>query len=296
MNTFDVDICVITYKRPTLLERAIRSILTTKKIEDYNARIIVVDNDTDQSAKPVVDRIANEYSGLVSYHTEPRKGYSHARNRCLEISDSDTIVFLDDDQWVTNNWLSALIEVQRQYDAAVVFGPVLASLPPDTPAWIRQGGFFNRDRKATGEPQAHGGSGNALIKKSELINTELRFDPEFSRSGGEDHELFSRIYRAGNLMVWADEAISYEEILPDKLTLSWIISRAFRAGGTFSKVHVQNKSLPQKSLWYSRKLLELFVSAALVPLSFMKGKGHGVKMLSRAISNLGVLASAARVS
>ncbi|RUM94932.1 MAG: hypothetical protein DSZ28_00615 [Thiothrix sp.] len=291
MNKFNVDICIITYQRAELLKRTLLSILEPNQLVLHNAGIIVVDNDIARSAKPIVESIKKNYPGLISYHTEKKKGYASARNKCIKVSKANTIVFIDDDEWVTKNWLDSLLKAQENYDAAIVIGPVLSSLPENTPKWIRQGNFFSRERHPTGHKIKHGGSGNALLNKNKIPHEALKFDLRYESSGGEDHELFSRLYNSGHMIVWADEAVVYEEILDEKIHPKWLIRRAFQVGKSVTQVHLTGKGIFEKIIWYAKKLALLLLSTLLTPLSFLQGYGHGFRMLSRAVSNAGGLST-----
>jgi succinoglycan biosynthesis protein ExoM len=289
MCKFSIDICIITYKRASRLSRALLSILESSQVMRHNAGIIVIDNDETRSSRETVENISNNYPKLVSYHVEPNKGYASARNKCIEVSKADTIVFIDDDEWVTECWLDNLVKTQKENDAAIVIGPVLSDLPENTPNWIKKGGFFYRERHPTGMKMKYGWSGNALISKKKVCRKELKFDLLYGESGGEDHELFSRLNRNGHLMVWSDEAVVYEEILPEKLHFNWLIKRAFRVGKAVSQVHLSEKERHEKAIWYVKKLAFLFLSVLLVPVWFMGGVGPGIKMISRVVSNAGGL-------
>jgi succinoglycan biosynthesis protein ExoM len=291
MNKFSIDICIITYQRANLLERTLFSILEFNPSATHNAGIIVIDNDKAQSAKTTVENINKSYPGLVNYYIEATKGYASARNKCIEVSEANTLIFIDDDEWVTKNWLSSLLKTQKDYDAAVVIGPVLSDLPVNTPKWIKQGGFFDRERHPTGLKMKYGWSGNALINKKKVTPKELKFDLNYGSSGGEDHELFSRLYRTGHLIVWADEAVVYEEILTEKFHPKWLIRRAFLVGKAVSQVYLSEKGWIDKTLWYTKKLAILLISMLLTPLWFLRGSGPGIRMLSRVISNIGGLST-----
>ena len=281
-----VDICVITYKRPRLLERLLKSIIHTHLSGPVPFRIIVVDNDKERSAAAIVSSLAKQYKDLIHYDIEPEKSYSKARNRCLELSEAENLVFIDDDEWVDASWLESLISVQKTYDAALVFGPSVPIMPEKTPTWIIQGRFFeDRDSYNNGEQVPSGSSANVLIHKKHISGTELRFSARFGATGGEDHELFSRLYHSGNKMVWADKAVAYEEIIDEKLNFKWIMKRAYRSGDTFAKVHCAHITPGEKIIWYTKKFIHLIVSAILTPVLYIKGKGYGLRMASRVVSN-----------
>lgn len=286
MDKHLVDICIITYQRPLLLKRLLESIFETDQLANDQTNLIVVDNDQASTAKLIVKEVKDKYAFPIQYFIEPNKSYTAARNKCIEVSEAQYIAFIDDDEWVTGPWLKQMLECMEQYSATAVFGPVLAALPDTAPQWIKQGRFFeDRERPSDGELVKYGHSGNSLINKALVSDSEFRFKAAFGQAGGEDHELFTRLYESGHKLVWADQAVVYEEVIAEKLNLSWILKRAYRNGDTFAKVYVTNKRWYQVFPWYTKKFIHLIVSGLLTPVLFLKGKGHALRMLSRTVSN-----------
>ena len=95
--------------------------------------MLVVDNDPDGSARPVVEQQATALN--IRYAQEHRTGVSHVRNAILSAAAPyDAIVFLDDDQVVTDGWLRHLRSAYLAHPDAVVSGRVTYLFPDDTPA------------------------------------------------------------------------------------------------------------------------------------------------------------------
>ena len=68
-------------------------------------------------------------------------------------------------------------------------------------------------RRATGPVAMLQGAGNLLIRRAVLEEmTAPWFDPAFALTGGEDHEFFLRLKRAGERFAWADEARAYGDV------------------------------------------------------------------------------------
>ena len=118
-----IDICICTYKRPDLLAKLLDSINNCQPIKDISLRIIIVDNDSQKSAKLAVTEFRKSSGQEVIYSVEQKQNISAARNRCLKISaESDYIIFVDDDEWVSRSWLTHLINAQESYSADIIIG------------------------------------------------------------------------------------------------------------------------------------------------------------------------------
>ena len=125
MNNKRTIICVPTYIRPIYLEKNLNSLV--EQDCKYSYEIAVVDNDINQSAKPVVDKY-NDNKIKCGYYTENKRGISAVRNKCIEIckeKNADYLVFIDDDEIAEKNWLQSLLDTSQKYNAEVVSGPVL---------------------------------------------------------------------------------------------------------------------------------------------------------------------------
>ena len=82
--------------------------------------------------KPLVDACGGELLAFDHFLTP-----NEARNEALERTDTDKIVFVDHDAFVTPNWLDPLVECASETSAAVV-GPLLFEGPKgqDASIWL----------------------------------------------------------------------------------------------------------------------------------------------------------------
>ena len=89
---------------------SIRSaVVLSQQADGVRYEVVVVDNNSTDDTKPVVDSfIAQGYSNL-RYVFEGRQGLSHARNTAvLRSARSPILAFTDDDVQVAPNWVSTI--------------------------------------------------------------------------------------------------------------------------------------------------------------------------------------------
>ena len=111
-----VSIIVPTYNRPSLLERALESILT----QTYQNIEIVVVNDAGQPVENVIAKCnRNNNISYVSHSTN--KGLPAARNTGLRISKGDYIAYLDDDDTYLNNHIEKMVSALRESGARFAY-------------------------------------------------------------------------------------------------------------------------------------------------------------------------------
>jgi GT2 family glycosyltransferase len=291
-----VSICAITYQRPDGLRRLLNGLncLTFKALEPPNIEVIVVDNDSTGSALAIINEIKPSFQWSLIYGIEPRQGISYARNRAIALASekADFIVTIDDDEVPEPNWLEQLLLVQQQYKADIVSGPVLPYFDGDRlPNWVQNGRFFEMSRFPTGHRRHMAFCGNVLVKHEIFKKQEKIFDERFSLTGGEDTDLFMRLYKKGYKIIWADEAIAHEWVASTRITPKWILMRGFRCWS--------NYSLVERELYPSLKIqtIRFAKGSALIALGLfslvpglIRGKAASVKALLSIYRGLGTLA------
>ncbi|MGO4805578.1 glycosyltransferase family 2 protein [Arthrobacter sp. 2MCAF15] len=205
------------------------------------ATVLVVDNDPEASARPIVEQLAGTLRpGLVRYVHEPRPGIAAARNRALrEAASSALLVFIDDDEVPSERWLAQLVGLQRSSGAAAVVGPVISEYEHAPEPWIEAGKFFHRRRLATGTRLDVAATNNLLLDLRQVRDLRLSFDERFGLSGGSDTLFTRQLVQRGGSMLWCDEAIVMDRVPSSRLTRGWVLRRALRSGNSAIRVNLE---------------------------------------------------------
>lgn len=285
----DVSICVATYRRPRGLERLLHSLARQKLPEGLSFEVLVVDNDVEESAAPVLER----FDALLPLRSfvEPRRNIAHARNHALAKAGGRWLAFVDDDEEADEGWLAAYwSRVVADGDADGWMGPVEPRLEQPGAPWLEAERFYGRPRFASGAELAVSNlsTSNAFLRRS-LLEVR-RFDPGFGRSGGSDTELFGRLLRAGARFRWCDEARVSETIPPARHGLRWLGQRAFRGGVVTTRL--DRARLGAGSLLVLRAphaLAGVACCAAALPLAVLAGRARAVGVGLRACTQAGHL-------
>jgi succinoglycan biosynthesis protein ExoM len=189
--------------------------------------MLIVDNDSEPTALNIVRKFRNRTKIPVDYKHVPGQNISIARNAGLDAATTPWLVFLDDDEYASTNWLAELIASRNGANA--VFGPVEAIYDDRPPDWIMQGDYHST-RIAESSPITAGYTGNVLIDMVFVRRHGLRFEPELGRTGGEDTVFFHAMYRKGGVLKYAPNAVVYERIVPSRANVTWVVRRRYRAG------------------------------------------------------------------
>ena len=202
--------------------------------------VVVIDNDSDQTAQPIVREFQRRFACPLIYACLPERNIAQARNvgvqKALQ-TEPDFVAFTDDDCVASETWLAALTRAADAFQADVVWGQSRHEFDPRAPEWVRRGRFFGYPARATGTIMQIAESGNVMIRATWLQATPEPFDPQFGRSGGSDSVLFMRLRRRGAKIVWAEDAIVVEKVPLTRATTKWLVQRAYRMGncGVFSQ-------------------------------------------------------------
>ncbi|MGE4335170.1 MAG: glycosyltransferase family 2 protein [Pigmentiphaga sp.] len=297
-SPIDASLCICTYKRPALL-RALLEAIARQDTGGLNLEIVVADNDPAGSANATLEELTSRLPlPLVSHHV-PTPNIALARNATVHAARGNWVIFVDDDEEPEPGWIIALLHTQRAHQADVVFGPILPRYGPRFPAWIRRGGFFERPRYPSGTRVGtdDARAGNALVRRSLLLEHPGPFDAAYGRTGGEDTLLFRQLQQRGAIFVWCDEAIVSEEVPADRATLPWLLRRSYRGGQSFirSELHVRAgfPRLMRALVLGGRALIQLLIAALLALACLPFSRIRSATWLRTSAAQLGKLSSLA---
>jgi glycosyltransferase involved in cell wall biosynthesis len=279
-----VAICVATYKRPQGLERLLGSLsqLHLDRNSDTAIRVVIVDNDEDQSARGVVQQWKALSPWPVHYDVEPKRGISHARNRLVSLAaDSEFIAFIDDDEIADPHWLTELLSAQKRFGSEIVVGPVVPRFEVDPPTWLLKGRFFERKQYREGEFMDYAGTGNALIATRIIREIPNPFDARLALSGGSDTLFFLRLTSCGNKIAFTTKAIVQEFVPPTRMTIGWLCKRAYRGGNTYN---ICRRLLEESGRWIPKRFLMGLIRIVLGSLFFFPAVLAGRIALVRALT------------
>lgn len=290
LDTSRIEVCVATYRRPALLARLLQSLHDQQLPEGTDLAVIVVDNDPEQSAGATV-QAAIDRGWPVRYFTQPEKNISLTRNVAVAQATADLIAFIDDDETAPPRWLAHLLRTLQTTEAAAVIGPVQGELPPDAPAWVRSGGFFDAQVQATGSQSLRGTTNNALVRRRLIPDPQHAFDPAYGLTGGEDTDFFERLKTRGGRLVWCQEALVTEDVPPDRATLRWILRRDFRSGQSFADILGRPRRIAALLPWTVYRSGLVLVAALGTAFSWPFSRARGVWCAKKVATNLGQLST-----
>jgi glucosyl-dolichyl phosphate glucuronosyltransferase len=225
----DVSAVISTYNRCKLLPVALDALLRQEG-ERVAYEIIIVDNNsTDQTRKVVESFIARGHSNL-RYVFEPRQGVSHARNLGIAHAVAPIIAFADDDVVVSRDWVRT---IKRAFDehpkVDCIGGRVLPDWSGEPPAWLTRENWSPLALQDYGSEPFRINSENSLcLVSANLAFRRSVFDrigmfaPELQRvkdgiGSMEDLELLMRFWRASGQSLYVPNLVVTTEIPQERL-------------------------------------------------------------------------------
>lgn len=204
---------------------------------------IVVDNNSSDDTRQRIVAFAKQHSRLnIRYIFEKNQGLSHARNAGITASCGDIVAFIDDDERIVEEFITAYIELFDQHpDAMAAGGKIIAEYPTGRPRWMS-----HYTEQPIANPMDFGesvrlfptgripGGGNMAMRRR-LFDTVGVFNTTLGRTGkrllgGEESDLFERIARNGHKVHYVPRAVMYHIIPAEKLTRDYFVRLATNTG------------------------------------------------------------------
>lgn len=283
-----VTVCICTFRRPAL-RQAIESVLRQEGVDPKATSVLVVDNDTNPSAEPLVRQVAAGAALPVRYLHAPERNISVARNAALLHAGTRWAAFIDDDETAPADWLRTLTDARHGNHAVV--GQSVALYQPGTPRWAKVLDFHSN--RITGRVD-NAYTCNVLLDLRFVQAHALRFPEEAGQTGGEDTLFFRAMAGAGGRIAYRPEAKVSEEIGRDRANLRWVLRRRFRAGQTHGVLLSRFDPPAYRKLWLTAgakagacALMAAFTAPLLYP---------AVRWAARAALHLGALSYVLRRS
>lgn len=200
-------VVIPTYNRKPILEKCLRALedqrFDSKLVTGYE--VVVVD---DGSTDGTVDWLQAHQAELPHLRLleQDHKGPAAARNLGVQAAKGDTIIFIDSDLVVLQEFLQAhaqglaTAQAQNGHDRSFTYGRVVNTCNFDNPT--------AEPFKVTDYSRAFFATGNVAIAKHWLETAGL-FDTQFTLYGWEDLELGVRLKNLGLSLVKVPEAVGY---------------------------------------------------------------------------------------
>ena len=237
-----LSLVIATYNRAEQLMVTLGSV-AMQSAEAESWECIVVDNNSSDNTQERVEAFKKKYNTLnIKYVFEQNQGLSYARNAGIMASHGDIVAFIDDDERIVEDFITAYIELFDQHpDAMAAGGEIIAEYPTGRPRWMSR-----YTERPIANPMSFGdkvklfpagripGGGNMAMRRR-LFDSVGMFNTSLGRTGkhllgGEESDLFERIVKHEYRVYYAPRAVMYHIIPEEKLSYDYFVRLATNTG------------------------------------------------------------------
>ena len=256
-NPMNVSVILCTYNRSESLAKALASIARSTVPDSIQWEVLVVDNNSRDATRSVVEDFCRRDPSIFRYLFEPRQGKSYALNAGIEAARGEILAFTDDDVTVEPTWLHNLTSSLTKGDWAGAGGKTLPEKSFSAPRWMA-----SEDRYALGplamfdlgcEPREllEPLFGNNMAYRREVFREYGGFRTELGPAPGseirsEDTELGQRLLSAGKRLRYEPSAIVYHAVPPNRIQKSYFLAWWFDKG----RAEIRELGVPTDTKWF----------------------------------------------
>lgn len=218
-----LSIVICTYNRERYIAESVRASLNqTVKQGDY--QVIVVNNNSTDGTDNVCRQLLVEENLEFDYFIETNQGLSYARNRGIQESTGEIIVFVDDDAMMERDYVENLLTFfESDSNVSAVGGRIYPRYEENKADWLSPvlmpliAALDLGDRARPFRWGKFPIGANMAFRKSVFDKIGL-FNVGLGRSGaklqgGEEKDVFARM-RAENLSVWYCPDVIVHHVIP----------------------------------------------------------------------------------
>jgi glucosyl-dolichyl phosphate glucuronosyltransferase len=251
-----ITVILCTYNRCCLLAAALESVAASVLPESIDWEVLVVDNNSDDQTREVVEDACRRSPGRFRYQLEPRQGKSHALNTGIARAKGDVLAFMDDDVEVEPNWLENLTAPLRDGRFAGSGGRVLPNWPTSLPSWLAPEGWSALgplaafDQGSDQHPLTDPPVGTNMAFEKTMFEKYGNFRTDLGPCPGseirnEDSEFGRRLLSAGERLCYEPSAVVHHFVAPERLHpeyfLVWWFDKA--------RSDIRESGIPRDTPW-----------------------------------------------
>ncbi|MBA3440423.1 MAG: glycosyltransferase family 2 protein [Pyrinomonadaceae bacterium] len=274
-----LDVILPTYNRHRLLEKALNSLLAAEVPRGLDVRVSVIDNNSKDNTRQVVEAKFKDFGGRLNYIFEGRQGKSQALNTGIESTNGDLVGMIDDDEEIDRGWYRRIQSAFTENNTDFIGGPYLPRWSVEPPRWLPRDypaviGWIDGGDKVQVFGKDYPGmlmGGNAVLTRAILEKVgpySTALGPVGDRFlAGEDDDMYRRLLAVGAHGLYLPDLIIYHHIPPERLTKSYYRHWCFWCGVSLGLI---DRERPQQVVYLAGVPRYLYGRAARGLLGAMK--------------------------
>ncbi len=207
--------------------------------------IVVVDNNSSDGTRKVVEGFSGNSEIPIIYRFEHRQGQSNARNRGILDARGEVLAFTDDDVIPADDWLSNLQRIMNDVEIDGVGGRILPKWEAKVPPWLQSRthlwGYLalieSVEPRGLTLPLADGAKiwGANMAFRRSLFEEIGAFDVRRGNVGnklyrGDETDFVKRALGAGKKLIYDPRAVVYHRVGPERMRKAYFRKVQFDGG------------------------------------------------------------------
>jgi len=238
-----ISVILCTYNRCQSLATALTSLAAQVLPDSIDWEVIIVDNNSRDQTRAVVDGFWRQNPERFRYLMEPQQGKSFALNQGIREARGNVLAFTDDDVTMEPTWLHHLTAGLRSGDWAGAGGRTFPERGFVPPHWLPTEGRYALaplavfDMGADTKELTETPFGNNMAFRKELFEKYGGFHTGLGPRAGsagpqksEDSEFGERLLAAGEQFRYEPDAVVYHSVPPNRMQkkyfLDWWFDKA----------------------------------------------------------------------
>jgi glucosyl-dolichyl phosphate glucuronosyltransferase len=242
LNFMKISVILCTHNRSQSLNRALESVAATQMRGGADWQVLIVDNNSKDDTRDVVDSFCRREPIHFRYVFEARQGKSFALNRGIREAAGDVLAFIDDDITVEPNWLSELTKPLSDPRWAGTGGRVYLPENFSPPSWMAIEGNQSLlsilalfDQGSEPRPLSKPPIGNNMAFRKEVFAKYGGFRTDLGPVPGseiryEDTEFGSRVMSGGEKILYVPSAVVRHAVEERRLKKEYFLAYHFDYG------------------------------------------------------------------
>ena len=251
-----ITVILCTYNRSRLLQVALESVAASILADGIGWEVLVVDNNSKDQTRQVIEEFSVRYPGRFRYLFEARPGKSYALNAGIAASTGDVLAFMDDDVTVAADWLQNLTAPLETGRVVGTGGRVLPLWGGEPPAWTTRESWaicgplvsFDRGEQGAVLEESPVGTNMAFKKRAfeqyGLFRVDLGPSPN-NEIRNEDSEFARRLFANKEQLYYEPRAVVYHPIAEERLTQRYFLNWWFDKG----RSQIREAGAPSDANW-----------------------------------------------
>ena len=253
-TTMKLDVIIPTYNRHEMLKRTLDSLLAARVPEGLSVRVTVVDNNSKDRTREVVEDYIERFGERIGYLFEKQQGRSSALNAGIRATSGDLVGMIDDDEEVDAGWYERVHQAFSRNEIDFIGGPYVPNWSIECPSWFPHEyrgvvGWVDGGDSACPFDENYPGilmGGNAVLRRAILEKVGL-YTTALGRTDKhllscEDEDMYHRLREAGARGLYLPDLIIHHYIPAERLTKRYFRQWCFWRGVSMGVMDKKRRS------------------------------------------------------